>query len=276
MTGRRRLVLSGAETGYSFAHECTATHRHRSRQPADRRYPDPRPVTCERLAGEPYVTIGTEFLRDKTYTTRSFTWYGWPAPKPPPSTRWPRASISPAFRAAEDPNVIRSSTRRGGCEIFNLLMGEVPHPSPILRVMAMACGFGDAAQLRDPGQQTGQCRLDKLSRFTDWAGGRGDRPATYLRALDVIHLRVSSTRNCTASWVSGRTAWLADEMAILHRSRDLRPRRTSPGSDGIATGLKELATGGGQSRTGAFGTDPWFEIAAHGPRDSLALPRGAS
>ena len=53
----------------------------------------------------------------------------------------------------------------------------------------MVCGFGDAVELRDAGQQLAGAALDKASRFTDWA----HRPLTERQIryalADVIHLR---------------------------------------------------------------------------------------
>src|ERR1700760_3423410 len=101
---------------------------------------------CRRLAAEPFITIDTEFLRDKTF---------WPQlclvqlASPHEAAGLTRLGdgldISPLLELLKNRAVVKVfHAARQDLEIFYHMMGEVPAPIADTQVMAMACGFGDS------------------------------------------------------------------------------------------------------------------------------------
>lgn len=181
---------------------------------------------CDSIADAPWVTVDTEFMRDKTY---------WPklcliqisAPEAGTETAIdPLAEgidLTPLFAIMRNTKVVKAfHAARQDLEIFYNLMGEVPAPLFDTQVAAMVCGFGD--QVGYEGLVKKICReeLDKSSRFTDWA----HRPLTERQmkyALsDVTHLRDIYLFLDESLKKTGRSHWLEEEMAILSSAETYR------------------------------------------------------
>lgn len=245
---------------------------------------------CEQLAGEPYITIDTEFLRDKTYYPQlCLVQLAGPHDAAAIDSMAEGLDLAPLFALLKNPKVIKVfHAARQDIEIFNLLMGEVPHPIADTQVMAMACGFGDAASYETLANKLANARLDKLSRFTDWAQRPlTDRQLTYALS-DVTHLRVVYEKLERKLEKAGRLEWLADEMAILTdpatyaASPELAWQRLKTRSDKprFLAVLKELAAWREREaqsrdvpRNRLIKDESLVEIAAHPPKDADGLSR---
>ena len=69
-----------------------------------------------------------------------------------------------------DPAILKVfHAARQDLEIFFQLSGTVPHPVFDTQIAAMVCGFGDAVSYETLVRRARRRRLDKASRFTDWA-----------------------------------------------------------------------------------------------------------
>jgi ribonuclease D len=172
---------------------------------------------CARLAAAPYITIDTEFMRERTY---------WPqlclvqvadaqgAAAIDPLA--PGMDLSPLFEVMDNPKVLKVfHAARQDVEIFFHQSGKVPAPIFDTQVAAMVCGFGDAVSYETLAAKLAKARIDKSQRFTDWSHRPlAERQLTYAVA-DVTHLRIAYEKLARQLDRDGRAGWLEDEMAIL-------------------------------------------------------------
>lgn len=172
---------------------------------------------CRELAKEPYVTLDTEFMRDRTY---------WPqlclvqvagltlhAAIDPLS---PELKLDPLFELLANPAVVKVfHAARQDIEIFHHLGGRIPAPLFDTQLAAMVCGYGDEVGYEALVTQIVRAKIDKSSRFTDWAR-RPLSPQQLDYALaDVSHLRVIYERLVAELAERGREDWAAQELAEL-------------------------------------------------------------
>lgn len=181
---------------------------------------------CREIAGAPWVTVDTEFMRDKTY---------WPklcliqisAPEEGTEVAIdPMADgmdMSPLFDIMRDERVLKIfHAARQDLEIFYNLTGSVPAPLFDSQVAAMVCGYGDQVGYEALVKKICKQELDKSSRFTDWA----HRPLTKRQldyaVSDVTHLRDIYRHLSGMLEETGRSHWLEEEMGILSSDETYR------------------------------------------------------
>jgi ribonuclease D len=177
----------------------------------------PLSALCERLAKEDFVTVDTEFMRERTY---------WPklclvqlAGDNEAATIDSMAeglSLEPLFELLANPKVIKVfHAARQDIEIFYNLTGTGPFPVFDTQVAAMVSGFGDQVGYETLVAKLAGEQVDKSSRFTDWS----KRPLTDKQLAyaldDVIHLRPVYRKLKKKLEKTGRASWLDEEMAIL-------------------------------------------------------------
>lgn len=172
---------------------------------------------CAILAQEAYVTVDTEFIRDKTY---------WPqlclvqvAGTSVAAAIDPLAEgidLTPLFELMANPAVLKVfHAARQDLEIFFNLTGTVPTPLWDSQVAAMVCGFGESASYETLAGKLANARIDKSSRFTDWSQRPlTDKQLSYALS-DVTHLRVIYEKLSKRIEKAGRESWVQEEMAIL-------------------------------------------------------------
>ncbi|HAD25032.1 MAG TPA: ribonuclease D [Alphaproteobacteria bacterium] len=104
---------------------------------------------------------------------------------------------------------------RQDVEIFFHEGQTIPTPLFDTQVAAMVCGFGDSIGYDNLARKILNVRIDKSSRFSDWAR----RPLTERQLnyaiQDVTHLRHVYEWLHTKLDENGRSHWLQEEMAIL-------------------------------------------------------------
>lgn len=173
--------------------------------------------TCARLRKEPYVTIDTEFMREKTYY--SILCLVQLAGRDEHVAIDPLAEgmdLTPLLELLADPNVLKVfHAARQDLEIFHHLMGTVPAPIFDTQVAAMVCGFGDSASYDSLVSRILNVQIDKSSRFTDWSNRPlSERQVDYALS-DVTYLRGVYEHLNTKLEENERAPWLTEEMAIL-------------------------------------------------------------
>lgn len=171
---------------------------------------------CARLASEAYITVDTEFLRDKTY---------WPqlcliqvAGTHEAAAVDPLAEIdlSPLWDLFADEQILKVfHAARQDVEIFFQLTGRIPHPLFDTQVAGMVCGFGDAVSYETLAGKLAGARIDKSFRFTDWSNRPLSDKQMHYALSDVTHLRPVYDKLAARLTRSGRARWLDEEMAIL-------------------------------------------------------------
>ena len=147
---------------------------------------------CKRLSSANFITVDTEFLRDRTYWPKlCLVQIGGPEEAAAIDTLANDIDLTPLFALMRAPNVLKvCHAGRQDFEIFFRQMGELPNPVFDTQISAMVCGFGDSVGYEPLVSQLAKKRIDKTMRFTDW-GRRPLTPKQLNYALgDVTHLRI--------------------------------------------------------------------------------------
>jgi len=176
---------------------------------------------CARAASAAYVTVDTEFLRERTYFAQ-LCLVQLAMPGKDDSTAVlvdPLAEgmdLAPLYALFRNPDVVKVfHAARQDLEIFHVEGGVVPTPLFDTQVAAMVCGFGDQVGYETLVRRIAKATVDKSSRFTDWSR-RPLSDAQKIYALaDVTYLRdvYEYLRDQLAA--SGRTHWLEEELGTL-------------------------------------------------------------
>src|SRR3712207_19351 len=104
---------------------------------------------CERLRGESFVTVDTEFMRERTYWPElCVVQLGGARETAVVDALAPDLDLAPLGALLADPAVVKVfHAARQDVEIFLLRFGTVPAPLFDTQIAAMVAGFGD--QVRD-------------------------------------------------------------------------------------------------------------------------------
>jgi len=180
---------------------------------------------CDRLAREEFVTVDTEFMRERTY---------WPelcvvqvagahevavidAQSPdidlaPLGTLLANQTVMKVFHAA-----------RQDIEIFVLKFGDVPRPLFDTQIAAMVAGFGEQVGYDAIVSALTGGSIDKAHRFSDWSARPLSASQIEYAAADVTWLRDVYMRLRERLERDGRLDWVAEEMADLADASKYRP-----------------------------------------------------
>ena len=178
-------------------------------------------IFCAAAKNEAYVTIDTEFLREKTYWSKlCLIQLALPGSAGDAVLVDPIAgdimSMEPLydlFRHKATVKVFHAA--RQDLEIFFVEGGVFPDPMFDTQVAAMVCGFGEQVGYETLVKKIAHETLDKTSRFTDWSR----RPLTEAQMVyalaDVTHLRVVYEHLAAHIVKNNRQKWVEEELAIL-------------------------------------------------------------
>jgi ribonuclease D len=172
---------------------------------------------CDRLAGSKFITVDTEFMREKTYyPILCLIQIAGPEEAAAIDPLAPEIDLSPVFRLLADPGVLKVfHAARQDLEIFYNLMGAVPAPLFDTQVAAMVCGFGESASYETLANRLAGAAIDKSSRFTDWAHRPLSERQLVYAVADVVPLRKVYDKLSASLERAGRASWITEEMAIL-------------------------------------------------------------
>lgn len=200
---------------------------------------------CARAARHPYVTVDTEFLRERTYYAQlCLLQLAYPDASPHSAVAVdalaPGLDLAPVHALFRNPSVVKVfHAARQDIEIFEVDAGVIPAPLFDTQVAAMVCGFGDQAAYETLARKIARVQIDKSSRFTDWSRRPlSDDQIAYALA-DVTHLRAVYESLSQRLDRSGRSSWVREEMAIL---ADPATYRTDPAE--AWTRIKTRSTSG--------------------------------
>jgi len=245
---------------------------------------------CARLAAEPYVTVDTEFMRERTYwPILCVVQLGGAKEAAAVDALAKTLDLTPVYELMGNPDVLKVfHAARQDVEIFFHRSGAVPAPIFDTQVAGMVCGFGDAVSYETLVQKLARGTLDKSARFTDWsARPLTERQITYALA-DVTHLRKIYEKLRRRLEETGREHWLDAEMAVLtdpetyrlapeESWRRLKVRTRSPRFLAILREVAAWREREAQSRdvprNRILRDEALMEIAAHAPKNETALER---
>jgi ribonuclease D len=176
---------------------------------------------CEKAASVPYVTVDTEFLRERTYFAQlCLVQMALPGTDEDDAVLIdPLAnglSLDPLYELFRNPSVVKVfHAARQDLEIFHVEGGVVPAPLFDTQVAAMVCGFGDQVGYETLVRKIAKAPLDKSSRFTDWSRRPLSEAQQDYALADVTHLRQIYEYLSRELAKSGRTHWMEEELGQL-------------------------------------------------------------
>lgn len=186
---------------------------------------------CAMAQTHPYVTVDTEFLRERTYYSKlCLVQLAVPGKDAQSAVLVdPLAeglSLEPLYTLFRDTSVVKVfHAARQDLEIFQVEAGVIPAPMFDTQVAAMVCGFGEQVGYETLVKKIARATVDKSSRFTDWSRRPlSEAQKTYALA-DVTHLREIYEFLARKLHDTGREQWLAEELAVL---TDPATYRTDP------------------------------------------------
>ncbi|MFD1156990.1 ribonuclease D [Roseovarius aestuarii] len=177
---------------------------------------------CQKAAAHDYVTVDTEFLRERTYYSKlCLVQLAVPGDAAGDAVLVDPLveglSLDPLYALFRDTSVVKVfHAARQDLEIFYIDAGVIPTPLFDTQVAAMVCGFGEQAGYETLVRKIAKQQLDKTSRFTDWSR----RPLTEAQKTyalaDVTHLREIYEFLAAKLRETNREKWVAEEMQILN------------------------------------------------------------
>lgn len=247
-------------------------------------------AACLDLAKADFITIDTEFLREKTF---------WPKLCLIQLASPDRALIvdplakdidlAPFFKLMADDSVLKVfHAARQDLEIVFHLGDLIPKPIFDSQVAAMVLGYGDSIAYDALVNKITGHHIDKTSRFTDWSRRPLTEQQLNYALADVTHLRDVYLDLSAQLEEQGRSTWLNEEMAILEARetydihpddawKRLRNRMRKPQDLAILQRLaawrENLARNRDVPRGRILKDDALYEVAQQKPRDQAGLGR---
>ncbi len=249
---------------------------------------------CARAASQPYVTVDTEFLRERTYYAKlCLIQLAMPGDAEEDAVLVDPLvdglSLDPLYELFKNSAVVKVfHAARQDLEIFFVEAGVFPLPLFDTQVAAMVAGFGEQVGYETLVRKIARASLDKTSRFTDWSRRPlTDAQKSYALA-DVTHLRDIYEFLAKDLEKSGRKAWVEEELASLtdpstyivepsEAWKRLKTRTNSGRFLAVARELARFREGYAQSRnvprTRVFKDDALLELASTKPKSPKDLAR---
>ncbi|MDO5604481.1 MAG: ribonuclease D [Paracoccus sp. (in: a-proteobacteria)] len=254
---------------------------------------------CDLAKAQPYVTIDTEFLRERTYYSKLCLIQmalppasgakadGGPAVLVDPLA--PGLSLEPLydlFRHSATVKVFHAA--RQDLEIFFHDAGVFPDPLFDTQIAAMVCGFGEQVGYETLVRKIARANLDKSSRFTDWSQRPLSAAQQEYAIADVTHLRAIYEWLAAQIDKTGRAPWVAEEVAVLEDPETyitrpaeawerVRTRSNSPRFLAVVRKLAEFREDYAQSRnvprSRVFKDDALVELASTRPVTEAQLAK---
>ena len=180
---------------------------------------------CTRLAHEPYVTIDTEFMRERTYYPElCVVQLGGVTDVAVIDAQAPGIDLAPLAALLANPAVVKVfHAARQDVEIFLYLFAAVPTPIFDTQIAAMVAGFGDQVGYDALVSSLTGGAIDKSHRFSDWSARPLSDAQVVYAAADVTWLRLVYERLLDKLRVDGRQEWVGEEMAVLADPLTYRP-----------------------------------------------------
>ncbi len=246
---------------------------------------------CRDLASCEFITIDTEFLRDKTYYSK-LCLVQVSAPDGTAYAIDPIAGdldLSPLFELLQNPDVLKVlHAARQDLEIFHNLTGEVVTPFFDTQIAAMVCGYGDSVGYENLIRNVTGVAVDKSSQFTDWSRRPlSDKQLKYAigdvtHLVDAYHhLKKELEKRGRTSWVFEEEEFLADPELYLNTPRNAwkRVKIRSPKPKTLSV-LREIAAWREEQAQKRNIPRPWIlkdetlaDMASQAPCDANALQK---
>ena len=176
---------------------------------------------CATCANFDYVTIDTEFLRERTYYSKlCLIQMAHPGEGEEGAVLIDvledGLSLDPLYELFQNEAVTKVfHAARQDLEIFFVDRQIFPKPFFDTQLAAMVCGFGEQVGYETLVRKIAKAQLDKSSRFTDWSQRPlSDKQKNYALG-DVTHLREIYEFLAKRLKNTKRTSWVEEEVKIL-------------------------------------------------------------
>jgi ribonuclease D len=249
---------------------------------------------CDRATNEKYITIDTEFLRERTYFAKlCLVQLALPGDENINAIIVDilanNLDLSPLYEIFQNKNIVKVfHAARQDLEIFYFASGIFPYPLFDTQIAAMVCGFGDQVAYETLVRQIAKQTLDKSSRFTDWSlRPLTDAQKKYALA-DVTHLRAIYEILSEQLVKTGRLKWVEEELKNLispetydvdpkNSWRRLKTKSNSRRFLGLVASLAEFREKFAQAknipRNRVIKDDALLELASNKPKNFNELSR---
>ena len=183
---------------------------------------------CAALEKAPFVTVDTEFMREKTYYPK-LCLIQISGPDKNAYAIDPLCDgldLSPLFDLLDNENVLKVfHAARQDLEIFYNLTGKVVAPVFDTQIAAMVCGYGDSIGYDNLVRSVTGTRIDKSAQFMDWTNRPMSEKQLNYALGDVTHLCDVYVHLRDELEKRDRLSWLFQEEKIL---RDPATYRVEP------------------------------------------------
>lgn len=148
---------------------------------------------CNSVADAPFITVDTEFMRERTYYAKlcliQLSGPDKNAVAVDVLSAEEEIDLSPVWELMDNTKILKVfHAARQDLEIIYQLSGKIPSPLYDTQIAAMVCGYGEQAGYETLVTDICKIKVDKSSQFTDWS----HRPLTKKQIAyaldDVIHL----------------------------------------------------------------------------------------
>jgi ribonuclease D len=176
---------------------------------------------CDYASRFEFVTIDTEFLREKTYYSQLCLVQMAVKDNNPESAviidvLAHGIDLSSLHKLMINSSIVKVfHAARQDIEIFYNLTGVVPSPIFDTQIAAMVCGFGEQVGYDNLVKSITSNSIDKSSRFTDWSRRPLTKEQLDYAIGDVTHLRDVYEYLQNQLEKNGRISWVEEEMAVL-------------------------------------------------------------
>ena len=243
---------------------------------------------CQIATRHDYVTVDTEFLRERTYYSKlCLVQLALPGKGEENAVLLDPLveglSLDPLYDLFRDQSVVKVfHAARQDLEIFWVDAEVFPQPLFDTQVAAMVCGFGDQVGYETLVRKIVRQPLDKTSRFTDWSRRPLSEAQKTYALGDVTHLRDIYEFLAAELNKSGRSHWVQEELQILtdpatydvvpsEAWRRVKTRNSSPKFLAVVRELaafrEAYAQGANVPRNRVFKDEAMSELAATKPRN---------
>ena len=176
---------------------------------------------CNSALLSAYVTVDTEFLREKTYYSKlCLIQMAFPGDGVNDSAlidvQSENIDLNPIFELFENENILKVfHAARQDLEIFYINDNIFPKPFFDTQVAAMVCGFGEQVGYETLARKLALVSVDKSSRFTNWAQRPLSDEQLNYAISDVTHLRTVYEELRVMLDENERSHWVDEELAVL-------------------------------------------------------------
>ncbi len=176
---------------------------------------------CQAAADCPYVTIDTEFLRERTYYSKlCLIQIAMPGTDDSGAVLVDvlsgKMDLAPLYDLFRNERVIKVfHAARQDLEIFFVEGNVFPKPFFDTQVAAMVCGFGEQVGYETLVRKIARKPVDKSSRFTDWSRRPLTEKQQAYALADVTHLREVYEFLAERIRQTKRVKWVEEELEML-------------------------------------------------------------